>query len=366
MSRMGYFLAILFLWGLGETSPGQTNSPKLEPTTVTLQGDKITVAKALTQLSKQSGMVVQDKRTFDQEKSLDLNLQKVPFWQAVDTLAQKAGASVSLYQDDGKVALVNGTPSLAPVKYNGIFRGMAKRLELSRDLQTGRHKCQIGVEAAWEPQYEPFYLGIKSWSVKYGPDEKGQIQQEKGIGSGRGPVFGQLAEEMSLQMPAPHRSVKEIDFLRLEVTGLVPVKMLDVKFTNLPEIINKGKSTTQEFGDISVTLKEIFVNDGVWFVVIDLDYPKDGPEFESYESWLVNNKISLQNKKNPSIRFLPRRTDQEILRLSSHQATIRFVFEDYEGQPSLGNPANWNLIYRTPGPIVETTVPLEFRNLPLP
>ena len=125
-----------------------TAGKELEPRTVTLQGKDITLKGALTALFKQTGNRVADRRQVKNETRLKLNLEKATFWQALDAVAREADARVSLYEQDGALALVDGPYREVPVSYNGLFRTTVKRIDLTRMLEADAHFAIIHLEIA--------------------------------------------------------------------------------------------------------------------------------------------------------------------------------------------------------------------------
>src|SRR5438552_1968711 len=104
---------------------------ELAPRTVTFQESNISLSKALKELARQSGNQVEDRRREkDESRQVKLDLKTATFWQALDAIAKAADARVSLYERDGKIALVDGPHQLVPVSYSGLFRVTVKELHL--------------------------------------------------------------------------------------------------------------------------------------------------------------------------------------------------------------------------------------------
>ena len=97
-------------------------------------------------------------------------------------------------------------------------------------------------------------------------------------------------------------------------------------------------------------------------VEVALDYPPDGPHFESYQSWLVNNEVFLEKIKGGT-RVRPPQGGMQTVKGAYPRALLRYYFEN--GKRRLGDPRDWKLVYRTPGRIVNLPVQFEFKDLPL-
>jgi hypothetical protein len=338
-------------------------TPAVAPRTVTLKGEGIPLSKALAEVSKQTGIPLRDRRGLKGEAKLDLNLDRAPFWQAVDTIARKVGAGVSPFQQGGSVALVAGGPQPVPTCNSGVFRVAGKRLTLMRDLETGAHSLRVSLEVAWEPWFQPFLLEVRSYTLGFtgsGSDARSALKQP---GQGQVPVDGRTAVEIDLPAPAPERQKARFAHLKGTLAVIGPTKMLTVRFPGL-----KVQKQVPEQG-ITVALTRLTPLDtDHWQVEVALTYPPGGPKFESFQSWLVNNRIWLEKGTGPSRkRFLPRPADQRIDLLTPTRAVIQYHFvEEGLKTPRLGSPADWTLVYQTPGRIVEVTAPFELKDLPLP
>jgi hypothetical protein len=339
-------------------------APTVVPRTATLKGQAIPLGTALAELSRQTGIQVRNRRSTRAEPKLNLTLERTSFWQALDTIAGQAAAGVSLYQPDGSIALVDPPANPLPVSHSGIFRSAARRLSVSRDLETGAHSCTVALEIAWEPWFQPFLLEVKSYSATMGANPRGKPVVVSRQGTGQMPVNGRTAVEVELTLPAPDRLVPAMDALKGSFTVIGPTTMHTVRFDHLAAKDAKPVTKTPEDG-ITVTLKRLTVVDtDRWEAEIALAYPPGGPRFESFQSWLVNNRIFLEKGKR---RFTPRPADERILRLTPTQAVIQYYFVEEAGKtPRLGSPGDWDLIYITPGRIVEVPATFAFKDLRLP
>src|SRR5262249_55563371 len=88
----------------------------LLPRTVTLKNPAISLDQALRELARQTGMAVEDRRR-DKERGpiFALDLKEATFWESLDEIALKADLRVSLYERDGRLALVDGPHKVLPV-----------------------------------------------------------------------------------------------------------------------------------------------------------------------------------------------------------------------------------------------------------
>lgn len=334
----------------------------LGPRLVTLQG-QMRLGQALEQLQKQTGITVVDRRDGGEEPLLKLNLDKATFWQALDTIAREADVQLSLYDKDGKIGLRDGPHRSLPVSYSGMFRVTAKRITAVRDLDTDTHLCTVNLEIAWEPRFQPLFFQAKPDNLEV-KDEKGVVLSVPNAGGGRSPPSGRLTTDVPIVMESPPRNVNRLGLLKGDFTVVGPSKMLTFTFDKLAKVDRKTPAErvpTQTQEGVSVKMKQFLTESDLWTITFLLEYPPDGPDFESFESWLVNNDIQLEGKDGKRYSAGGYEIDEQ----AGHKAIVTYRFVEDNGLV-LNKPENYKLIYRTPGLIGRVPIRFEFKDLPLP
>jgi hypothetical protein len=340
--------------GAARSQNPKAASSLLKPAQITLTGDSISLKDALAKLKTASGIEVHDKRREKTNPRLTLNLKKVTFWDALDVIAREAKVVVSLYQGDGPIALVDGKYRPPTVSYDGAFRTAVKRIVVTRDLDTDTHSCVVYLELAWEPHLEPFFVTRHRAEVAF-RNAKGKNEafaQKDNVELGAG---GRSFVEFEVRLPAPSRAVKQLDLLKGALSVVTPVKML----TFTVDSLNKVGAQTKD--GVTMRLAKVNSDDDPWDIDIELAYPKQGPRFESYQSWLVNNSIYLEHRRS-HVKRRPLGLE-ELSRVYPH---AHVIYHFANTRPSLGKPADWKLVYRTPGRIVSQPVRFSFKDLRLP
>jgi hypothetical protein len=364
-------LPLLPTAGGGERLRNVTATLKeLLPRTFTFKSKGITLAAALKELTRQTGIAVFDRRGQKTDVPFPLTCDRLPFWEALDMIARAAHARVSLYQADGNLALVARPAQAAdvlplPVTSHGPFRIAVKGVTNRLDLETGSHTCAVKLEVAWEPRLQPFLVEVGPAVILFGKDKDGKVRKETLPSRGQDAVTGRNALEVDLRVPAPHRSAGEITLVQGTFVVTAPSKMLTFTFDRLTAAKPPGPPRTQE--GVTVRLTEVVKEPDRWTFEVVIDNPRGGPRFESYQSWLGNNAIWLDKGAGTRQRLLPSAADEEILKLTATQAVVRYAFtKKGNAGVAFGEPGDWTLHYRTPGRMVEVTVPYAFKALPLP
>jgi hypothetical protein len=336
---------------------------ELSPRRCTIRNSAIPLADALTELTKQTGIQVAAHVEGKQaESALKLDLAGVTFWQALDAIAKEADLRVAFFQKDSLIALVDGPSKEVPISYDGIFRTTVSRLELMQDYRTEAHYLVVHLEIAWEPRFQPLFFEAPPDEL-VARDDKDNALSIPDSGKGRAPVGRPVAVDVPIRIEAPRRSVEKIGLLKGAFSVVGPSRLLTFTFDNLAPSGKPGGGQKQTQEGVTVTLREFRADSEPWTVGVVLDYPPETPDFESFESWLVNNDIHME-KKGSNIKA-PANGGYEIDDQSGHRAvlTYRFIEDD---KVTLGKPSDWKLVYRTAGSIAKLPVHFEFKSLPLP
>jgi hypothetical protein len=236
---------------------------------------------------------------------------------------------------------------------SSAFRTTTKQIALTRVLETGAHFCKVQLEVTWDRRVQPFLFDPRKITVRYGPDQASREHEYQQGDKGPITVTGRNSAEIEVQVPAPDRSVSHIKSVEGSFSVILPTKMLQFTFDRLKAPVS------QEQEGITARLHEFTVDEDHWTVMMKLQYPKGGPQFESYQSWLGNNKIVLEKIQGKE-RWMP--SGERTHKLTSDQAVVEYYFEKTSGK----NSADWKAVYDTPGRIVEVTVPFQFKDLRLP
>jgi hypothetical protein len=336
---------------------------ELPPRPVTLQGSELSLDKALTELAKQSGNKVEDRRRTKNEHLLMLDLKDVTFWQALDAIAKEANAQLSLYQRDGVIALVDGPHRPLPVSYHGPFRVALQRKVLVEDLVADSHNLIVTLEVAWEPRFRPYLLETIPHSVMAQDDAKRDLAADDG--GGKAAVEGKLAATIDLRFRAPPRSAARLEVLRGEFSITGAGEMLTFMFGSLAQLEKDASARQLRQKGVVVKLAKPALADDLWTVEAQLEYPPHGPKFESFQSWIGYNEMSLR-KTEGNQRF-PNNGGYSVESSTANRAVIRYHFVDKRADKLVrGSPSDWQVVYKTPGLLLEVPVPFSFKDVALP
>jgi hypothetical protein len=343
-------------------STAPPSAPQPTPQLATLQGAHLPMSEALKTLTAQTSNPVADLMGAP-DPFVDVDLQKVPFWDALDALADKAGGRVDLHSRDG-IALVPRPPGWhpPPVSRDGLFRTALSSLTSRLDLESDTRTCIASVEVAWEPRLLPLLLETRPRSLRV-VDDAGRSIPSGAVTSSLAPVDGRDSLSFDLALPAVSRAVKTLSLAQGDFYAIAPTKMLAFSFGPLDQLRSAGPDnplvrSTQE--GVVCRVSKVTAADDHWSVQITLDYPEGNVKLDSYQSWVVNNEIRLEDEAGD--RFL---SDTYLLEESTAEhAVLTYHFNDKE-RVKRGLSA-WKVVYRTPALVVKVPIRFAFKDVPLP
>jgi hypothetical protein len=361
LSRVRWpLLALLAACGALAADPGPPGAPAAIPEhPVTLQARDMPLSRVLEEVKKQTTIAVVDRRRAGDDPKLTLDLRGVPFLRALDTIAAAAGGRLSLYERDGRPAVIDrgAAAAPAPVSYSGPFRVRVQKLQLTRNFEAGSDEGLVSLEVAWEPTFQPFYLETQPHDLVV-HDERGRPVAAPQEGSSLTAVDGKSAQVIDVRLPGFPRGDRTIGLLKGTLPVIGPTGMLTFTFDTLEKLQADAAARAQKQGEVRCTLSKPKLERTRWTVQVTLEYPPGGPAFESYQSWVVNNRMVLRRADGSELQSTGSSVDSS----SSRRAVVSYHFAVKPRQ----KPADWKVVYRTPASIVSVPIPFEFKDVPLP
>jgi hypothetical protein len=343
----------------------------LAPKLVTIDAE-MTLSQALAELEKQTGIKVEDRRESDDPK-MKLKLDKVTFWQALDAIAKESDARIDYYRGSKGLGLEKRPEGYVnpPVVYDGIFRATVRRVTAVRLLESDNSNYVADIEVAWEPRFRPFRLDLV-------PDEF-VIKDDKGrkVAPPANPRDGDEQRKDSRAVASRYyvlfdvplgpleRASMKLGQLKLPIKFVGPTRMQTFAFDkSLAEIKKDPKLGEMSLEGVTVKVSNLELAKDHWTVLMSSEYPADGPQFESFESWLIFNEMSLKKDNGDSY---PNNGGYVIEGTAGNRASVSYHFIDSKKDKlTRGDAADWKPIYKVPGLIVEVGGTFDFKDVPLP
>lgn len=330
---------------------------------VTIKGDGVRLSEVIRELQKQSGNPITDLRDEPANPSLDLDLEKKPFLEALDAVAAKAGLSASFYTGDGTIGLMGAgmeegqMPAAKPntlIRYAGPFRVEMTGISRARNFRAGSHAATVGFEVAWEPRLRPMLMKLEAKGVEVTDDLGGKVEANVAEESQESPLRPENPViDVNLDLKAPAIEAKALKSLKVKGEVTVPAGLRTFRFPKLTETNAK-----QAQGEVTITLLGSEVEESVWKIELLIGYEGGGSAFESYQQGLFNNQLWLQSKDGA--RFEHNGGFSQT-RSGAGRVGYEYLFVEVPGKLE-----DYQLVYQTPSKLQVIPIEFEFNDVPLP
>ncbi|MBN2291907.1 MAG: hypothetical protein JXM70_05745 [Pirellulales bacterium] len=333
------------------------------PSTVTLKGESMPLSEFLAAVEKQTGNKILDLREkFGQAKTdpkLKINLDKVPFWKALDQVLDQAGMTVYPYASERAVGIIaksgKDTRRQDHTVYTGPFRIEPVTIIATRELRdTGRQSMKIKLEVSWEPRLAPISLRQNLADIR-AVDENGRaltVDNRHG-----GEIDAQVNRdettiEMYLPMALPPRDVRKIATLDGRLDAVLPGKTTTFRFDKL----SQAKGVEKRVAGVTVTLDHARKDESVWEIAVSIRFDEAGEALESHRDWIFNNEAYLETPDGKRIKDDGIETTHQ----SKNEVGIKYLF--VLEKP----PTGMTFVYKTPADILSTGFEYKIKDIPLP
>lgn len=353
--------AALFAVLLGALSCFAQAPPALPNATVIPLAQTMSVADALVAVQRAFPNVIEDRADLRNSAAIFSGGPRT-FWATLDALAALTNTSLRVLPTERKVQFAPGVLSL-PTHIDGPYRLLLRRLATALDLETNTTSCTATLEVAWEPGLFPFYLDTYPHDLTV-VDPQGKAHAQPNAGSSLVPVDGRIALTFDIRLPALPRTDRTIRTLTGQLAAIVPTRLVSVTMPAFPVLeAAEAKSPTLAFpaGAPQGRISRITRTRDRWTVQVALPTPPGDAVFESYQSWVVQNEMTLRTQDGKvwkSTSYLLEGNTPSRSVVSYH-----FAVRDC---PTQADPALWSVQYTTPAGLVRMTVPFRFADLPLP
>jgi hypothetical protein len=327
---------------------------RLEGGKLTLEG-KLSLRAALKKLETVGDIRFSTDERMNEEIQVDL--QDVSFWSALDTVLDAATLDIDLYGDKKSLDLfpnVRQVMRRERTAYTGAFRAEPTMIELSRDLSSDTPgRMTVSVQMAWEPLATPIFMNVPAKSIRAILDNESQLSAINPLANPElTPVEGTLATELSLQFAAPARDCEQIKELSLEVVALLPGSLQTFRF----EELEAKEEIKLKHGDLTIALEPIRKSGE--FTEFQMSILLNDPNgvFDSYRGWVLNKEAYVLDPKGKRLENQGFHTR----RLADNEVGVSYLFEIPD------NPQGYVFVYEIPGSVVKKTISLQMKNIPLP
>jgi hypothetical protein len=335
----------------------------MRPALVTLSG-QMPASAALAAIAEQTGNKLVDYRArFNQQGAdpqITVAFDKVPFWQALDTVLDAAQLTIYNYDEEkGALAYTSrGADAAARTgrgSYSGLFRLEPKTIEATRDLRnSAQHTLKLTVDVVWEPRVRPIVLEVPLADLVAQDEQGNSLRVSSTTGTLEAPVeASNAAVELEFPLVAPPRQVNSLARLAGQVTAVLLGKVEAFEFAE----IDKVKTAEQQRGGVTVTVDNCRKNGDVHDVSMRVRFDRAANALESHRGWIYDNECYLLDAQGNRID----NAGLEATLLDVNAVGLSYKF-DLDKAPIAG----CKFVYQTPAAIIRVPVAFELRDIDLP
>lgn len=292
-------------------------------------------------------------------KQLRVDWENVSYWAAMDEVMDRLQLTFNSDQSRGVTLYpaVDQASRRSIASYHGAFRVSPIRLQHTRDLTSSRPpQVQFALQLEWEPKLRVIRLDLPLDGVEIlDPTDPTIIQPVGAVGERVG--FGVNSEKSGARANFAWPNLDAWETKIVDVRGkfnlLVAGREETFRFSNLKTAL-ESKQLIEKSG-IKVQLEDISYDEHLMLIKIGIQFSDAKQSLESHFGWIYQNSIEIQDREGKSHAYLTiesgGRRDQGL-----SLVYIFDRFDDLEG---------FQLIYRSPGILIETEVPFLLKSIPL-
>ncbi|UUO06490.1 hypothetical protein M4951_24480 [Blastopirellula sp. J2-11] len=334
-----------------------------QPQLVTLDFKEAPLSEVLAAIEKQSGNRIVDFRpNFGQQTSdpkISIQCENILFWQAIDRVFADADLAAYAYAGEkNALAFVNRDAPGLPLNlasYTGVFRVEPTRIEMHRNLIPPiSDGMRINLQVTWEPHVSPILIKFPFDALVAADDQETDLKLADGPVSYDVAVdSGQTSVDFVIPLNLAPRGSQSIEKLQGKFVALVPGRLETFRFDRL----TNARGLRQEKGGVQVALEQFRKNRDLYDARIVVRFPGGSEALQSHLGWVDSNEVYLETADGERLdhagieRF---QEDSDAIGIA-----YKFILEERE-------PADFSLVYKTPGSIVSLPVDFQLDDIPLP
>ena len=342
---------------LREDLERQAATDSVRPSLITLRG-QFTLPDLLDEIQRQTRnqVAVEGFPPAVPVQQFSVNWQAIPFWNAIEELAQQIPASVTVTADPPGVLLrpQSSTPQIATTA-SDAFRIVWKTVHLRTILDDPQQQLlRVELELAIEPRLRGLFLLWTMSDCKLRTVD-GQVLEVRNPKAQYDLPLGEGGKQVTCQLDFLAPQAWELDHLpQLQLAATmrmeVAARQEQIRFAPLA----KSLGQTQRRGGVTVTLRDAEAQQNAdstrtLSTRLLIAYDTGGPAFESHRTWLLHNQVELRQGTKTW-------TPQSLLTDLQGGGVLSVTYE-FREIPE--NPTDLELVYLAP--TLLTTVPFHWK-----
>lgn len=289
---------------------------------------------------------------------VDVELDGVPFWQALDAVLDQSGLGADVLGGERAVYVVRQKKGARPRSSAACYRGPFRiaPADLTAEGPAGEPAlapATVYLELAWEPRLAPIELTVPLARFELRDDHGNTLPRSSVQPHLALPVFAQTtAVKIPVRVQPPPGDMRQVALLRGSFQALLPGKPHAFRFPDL----SRALGTEQRVAMATVRLDDVRSSGSRWECRLRVRFDRAGGALQSHLTWVSDNNAYLLDAAG---RIVPWQSFETTLQ-EENQVGSAYWFELADG------PEQYTFVYETPVLFVEKTIDFELHNIPLP
>ena len=341
----------------------------VKPSIVNLESG-VTIDQAIKNILAQTGNRIVLNEDIDPstgQKKLTSAIENGSFWDALDALLAAGNLEVDPYGGyagmmmlrpadsaplkDSDDASGTSLPITAPNATAGMLHIEVRRINSSRSTRNPALSfTTVELLTRWEPRVTPISIELETRTLEIIDDQGEKIPLGK-TSRASGVLQAEIPEvSFPVNLPLISRDIKQLDQIKGTLQAVLPGRLETFKFKGLDDLEDGVQQTKS---GATVTWHGYEKNEDLFAVTVELSFDEESNSVDSHLSWAYDNVVELVSDDQ---RFDP--VASETVMQRGQRVKVQYLFEE--------DPADCDLIYKTPAAIVKVDLDFELSDVPLP
>lgn len=293
------------------------------------------------------------------QKRISVDWEGVSYWAAMDEVMDRLELTIDNDQSRGVVltSAVDRASRRTWASYHGAFRVSPTRLQYARDLTSSLPaQLQFSLQLEWEPKLRVIRLDLPLDGVEILNPSDPTIKHTVGA-EGEKVGFGVTNERSGARANFAWPNLDAWETKTVDLQGkfnlLVAGREETFRFENLKTAIEK-KQLIEKSG-IKVQVEEVSYDEHLMLLKLGIQFSDAKQSLESHFGWIYQNQIEIRDREGQTHGYLTIESGGS----REHGLSLIYIFDRFEDLDGL------QLIYRSPGILIETEVPFRMDGIPL-
>jgi len=335
----------------------------VKPSVVNLESD-LSIDKALKSIFEQTGnqiLLNEDIARTTRRKKIGEEIEDGSFWDALDAVVAAGNLEVDPYGGTACTMMLRPAEAVPPAAQStstappSATAGML-HIEVRRITSTLSTRnpalsfMTVELLTRWEPRVTPISIDLQTATLRIFDDQGDKVPLNK-TRKISGVIQADIPElSFPVNIPLVSRDIKQLDKIKGTLQAVLPGRVETFTFKGLGDL-EEGVEQTKS--GATVTFHGYEKNEDLFAVTVELSFDEDTNSVDSHLRWAYDNVVEMVSGDQ---HFEP--VASETVMQRGQRMKVQYLFEE--------DPAESDLVYKTPAAIVKVNLDFELNNIPLP